>query len=159
MDAPRLRWPLRSLLAQLTTRYSTRRPLERGEADGRAAGGRGGNSGRSADDVGIGNDRGRSLAFGPVGSLIWAARDQLRPFCVDILREDGSEAEIKANVWRVLTFVGHSEVEKLVDPLAPGPVSQDYALLGPSCVVSPAISAPTMALNSSPRRCGNGSQP
>ncbi len=73
----------------------------------------------------------RSLAFGPVGSLIWAARSQLRPFCVDILREDGSEAEIKANAWRVLIFVGHSEIEKLVDPLAPGPVSQDYALLGP----------------------------
>ena len=74
----------------------------------------------------------RSLALGPVGSLIWAARDQLRPFCVDILREEGSEAEIKTNAWRILIFIGHSDLEKLVDPLAPGPVSQDYALLGPA---------------------------
>lgn len=73
----------------------------------------------------------RSLAFGSVGYLIWAARSQLRPFCVDILREDGGEAEIRANAWRVLIFVGYSEIETLVDPLAPRAVSQDYALLGP----------------------------
>ncbi|MFG1425993.1 HEAT repeat domain-containing protein [Roseixanthobacter glucoisosaccharinicivorans] len=74
----------------------------------------------------------RSLGFGPVGSLIWAARNQLRSFCVDILREDGSEADIRANAWRVLIFIGHSEIEKLVNPLAPGPISQDCALLGPA---------------------------
>jgi hypothetical protein len=74
----------------------------------------------------------RSLAFGPIGSLIWAARHQLRPFCVDILGTDGGEAEIRATAWRVLIFIGHPAVETLVDPLAPGPIPQDYALLGPA---------------------------
>jgi hypothetical protein len=74
----------------------------------------------------------RSLAFGPIGSLIWAARHQLRPFCADILGTDGGEAEIKATAWRVLIFIGHSALESLVDPLAPGPIPQDYALLGPA---------------------------
>jgi hypothetical protein len=74
----------------------------------------------------------RSLAFGPIGSLIWAARHQLRPFCVDILGTDGGEAAIKATAWRVLIFIGHPAVETLVDPLAPGPIPQDYALLGPA---------------------------
>ncbi|MCF4995411.1 hypothetical protein GIW69_07475 [Pseudomonas syringae] len=74
----------------------------------------------------------RSLSFGPVGSLIWSARQQLRPFCVDILGSDGDEAEIKANAWRLLLFIGHPAFETLVDPLVSGPVPHDYALLGPA---------------------------
>jgi hypothetical protein len=74
----------------------------------------------------------RSLAFGPIGSLIWAARHQLRPFCVDILGTEGGEANVIAAAWRVLLFIGHPAVETLVDPLAPGPISQNYALLGPA---------------------------
>lgn len=74
----------------------------------------------------------RSLAFGPIGSLIWAARHQLRPFCIDILETNGGEADIKATAWRVLIFIGHPAFETLVDPLAPDPIPQDYALLGPA---------------------------
>ena len=74
----------------------------------------------------------RSLGFGHVGTLLWAARHQLRPFCVDILGADGSEADIKAVAWRVLIFVGHPAIETLVDPLAPGPIAQDFELLGPT---------------------------
>lgn len=73
----------------------------------------------------------RSLALGPVGSLIWAARHELRPFCVDILESDGGDAEIKIAAWRVLLFIGHSAFEALVDPLAPDPIPQQDALLGP----------------------------
>jgi hypothetical protein len=74
----------------------------------------------------------RSLAFGPIGSLIWAARHQLRPFCVDILEADGGEVEIKTTAWRVLIFIGHPAFETLVDPLAPDPIPSEYALLGPA---------------------------
>jgi hypothetical protein len=73
----------------------------------------------------------RSLAFGPIGSLIWAARHQLRPFCVDILGTDGGDAEIKVTAWRVLLFIGHPAFETLVDSLSPGPIPESYALLGP----------------------------
>nr|WP_315594884.1 hypothetical protein [uncultured Cupriavidus sp.] len=73
-----------------------------------------------------------SLAFGPIGSLIWAARHQLRPFCVAILKSKDGEVEIKATAWRVLIFIGYPALETLVDPLAPDPVPQDYALLGPA---------------------------
>ncbi|MGZ4971864.1 MAG: hypothetical protein ACXWDN_03820, partial [Limisphaerales bacterium] len=74
----------------------------------------------------------RSLAFGEIGSLIWTARHQLRPFCVDILKADGGVTDIKTAAWRVLIFIGHTTYETLVDPLAPEPIPQDYALLGPS---------------------------
>ncbi len=74
----------------------------------------------------------RSLGFGPIGSLIWAARHQLRPFCVDILGTNGGEAEIKVTAWRVLLFIGHPAFETLVDPLAPGLIPLDCALLGPA---------------------------
>lgn len=73
----------------------------------------------------------RSLAFGPIGSLIWAARHQLRPFCADILSSADGEAEIKTTAWRVLLFIGHPSLEALVDPLAPDPIPREYALLGP----------------------------
>lgn len=74
----------------------------------------------------------RSLSFGAAGSLIWSARQQLRPFCVDILGNDGDEAEIRANAWRMLLFIGHPAFETLVDPLEPGPIPHDSALLGPA---------------------------
>jgi len=74
----------------------------------------------------------RSLAFGSVGSLIWAGRHQLRPFCVDILGIDSCEVEIKSTAWRVLIFIGHPALESLVDLLAPDPIPLDYALLGPA---------------------------
>lgn len=73
----------------------------------------------------------RSLAFGLIGPLIWAARHQLRPFCVDILGTDCGEAEIKVTAWRVLLFIGNPAFETLVDPLSPGPIPEGYALLGP----------------------------
>ncbi|OZB70585.1 hypothetical protein [Thiomonas sp. 13-64-67] len=74
----------------------------------------------------------RSLGLGPIGALIWAARHELRSFCVDILETDGGEAEVKTNAWRVLLFIGHPAFETLVDPLAADPISQEYALLGPA---------------------------
>ncbi len=73
-----------------------------------------------------------SLALGVVGSLIWAARHQLRQFCVDILATDGGDTGIKVSAWRVLIFIGHPALESLVDPLASGPIPEDYALLGPA---------------------------
>lgn len=74
----------------------------------------------------------RSLSFGTLGSLIWSARRQLRPYCVDILGSYSEEVEIKANAWRILLFIGHPACETLVDPLAPEPMAFDYALLGPA---------------------------
>ena len=74
----------------------------------------------------------RSLAFGPIGPLIWVARHQLRPFCADILGTDCGEAEIKAAAWRVLIFIGYPALESLFDPLAPGLIPEGDALLGPA---------------------------
>lgn len=74
----------------------------------------------------------RSLGFGPIGSLIWAARRQLRPFCVDILGTDDGETEVKSTAWRVLIFIGHPALETLVESLAPDSIPQEYALLGPA---------------------------
>lgn len=74
----------------------------------------------------------RSFAFGPIGSLIWAARQQLRSFCADILGTDGGEDEVKIAAWRVLIFIGHPALETLVDPIAPGPIPQEDAFLGPA---------------------------
>lgn len=74
----------------------------------------------------------RSLAFGKVGSLIWEAKRQLRPFCIDLLKESSGAIVIMENALRVLLLIGYSDIEKLVDPLAPGPLLQDYALLGPA---------------------------
>lgn len=74
----------------------------------------------------------RSLGFGLIGSLIWTARRQLRPFCVDIIKAEGGDTELKAAAWRVLIYIGHPGFEALVDPLAPGPIPLDYALLGPA---------------------------
>lgn len=74
----------------------------------------------------------RSLGFGTLGSLIWTARQALRPFCVDILRADGNEPEVRVNAWRVLLFIGYPAPQSLLDPLAPGTGLEDYTLLGPA---------------------------
>lgn len=74
----------------------------------------------------------RSLGFGPIGSLIWTARRQLRPFCVDVIKAEGGDTELKTVAWRVLIYIGHPAFEALVDPLAPEPIPLDYALLGPA---------------------------
>ena len=76
----------------------------------------------------------RSLGFGAIGPLIWTARRQLRPFCSVIVKTDGADIELKTAAWRVLIYIGHPELETLVDPLAPEPIPLDYALLGPAFV-------------------------
>ncbi|WP_162631604.1 ATP-binding protein [Burkholderia sp. JP2-270] len=74
----------------------------------------------------------RSLGFGPIGSLIWTVRRQIRPFCVDLIKAKGGDTELKTAAWRVLIYIGHPAFEALVDPLAPEPIPLDYALLGPA---------------------------
>jgi hypothetical protein len=53
----------------------------------------------------------RSLGFRAIGTLIWAARHELRPFCIEILKAGSDEDQIRFNAWRVLIFIGHPELE------------------------------------------------
>lgn len=74
----------------------------------------------------------QSLGFGRTGVLLWAARQKLLPLCVTIFQDAAMAPDIKAAAWRVLIFVGHPAIETLADPLAPGVLSFEMALLGPA---------------------------
>jgi hypothetical protein len=59
----------------------------------------------------------KSALLGPLTGLVWAQRKVLRPYCIEILRDDAIDANVIENAIRVLIFLAEPSICTLCDPL------------------------------------------